>query len=134
MKKHNKFCTRTYRNFLENFIIKPHWLSMAKSEHTLHFWKLRWRLCYRNLSQNDLNWFKNRLETCVFADRKYFYLINPERFFSSLKKTIVLYIVKNLETLMFIFTSGRRRVFVKKMILYISFRDNPFSTEFASLL
>ena len=40
MKKHKKFCTRTDRTFLENFIIKPNWLSMAKREHILHFWKL----------------------------------------------------------------------------------------------
>ena len=39
---------------------------------------------------------------------------NPERFFSSLKKTIVLYLVKKFETFMVIFTSGRRRVFFKK--------------------
>ena len=39
----------------------------------------------------------------------------PERFFSSLKKTIVLYLLKNFETFMLIFTSGRiRRVFFKK--------------------
>ena len=134
MKKHNKFCTRTNRNILENFIIKPNCLSMAKREHILHFWKLRWRLCYRSLSQNDLNCFKNRLETCGFADRKFFYISNLKSIFSSLKKTIVLYLVKNLETFMFIFTSARRRVFFKKMIIYISFTDNPFNTEFASLL
>ena len=55
---------------------------------------------------------------------------NLERFFSSLKKTIVLYLVKNFETFMLIFTSGLRRVFFKKMILYIRFTDNPFNTEF----
>ena len=55
---------------------------------------LRWRLCYRSLSQNDLNCFKNRLELCGFADRKFFYISNLERFFSSLKKTIVLYLLK----------------------------------------
>ena len=37
-----------------------------------------------------------------------------ERFFSSLKNTIVLYLVKKFDTFMVIFTSGRRRVFFKK--------------------
>ena len=78
------------------------------------FKNFSWRLCYRSLSQNDLNWFKIRLETCGFADRKFFYVSNPERFFSSLKKKIVLYLVKKFETFMVIFTSGRRRVFFKK--------------------
>ena len=44
----------------------------------------------------------------------FFYISNPERFFSSLKKTIVLYLVKKFETFMVIFTSGRRCVFFKK--------------------
>ena len=44
----------------------------------------------------------------------FFYISNPERFFSSLKETIVLYLVKKFETFMVIFTSGRRRVFFKK--------------------
>ena len=52
--------------------------------------------------------------------------------FSSLKKTIILYLVKKFETFMVIFTGGRRRVFFKKTILYISFPDNPFNIEFAS--
>ena len=39
---------------------------------------------------------------------------NPERLFSSLKKTIFLYLVKKFETFMMIFTSGRRRLFFKK--------------------
>ena len=39
---------------------------------------------------------------------------NPERFFSSLKKTIVLYLVKKFEMFMVIFTCGRRRLFFKK--------------------
>ena len=30
------------------------------------------RLCYRSLSQNDLNCFKKRLGTCGFADRQFF--------------------------------------------------------------
>ena len=72
-----------------------------------------WRLCYRSLSQNDLNCFRNRLETCGFAERKLFYISNPERFFSSLKKTIIRYLVKKSEAFMLIFTSGRRRVFFK---------------------
>ena len=59
----------------------------------------------------------------------FFPISNPERFFSSLKKTIVLYLVKKFETFMMIFTSGRRRLFFKKTILYISFTDNPFYTE-----
>ena len=42
-----------------------------------------------------------------------FLISNPERFFSSLKKTSVLYLVKKFETFMVIFTSGRRRVFFK---------------------
>ena len=62
----------------------------------------------------------------------FFPIRNPERFFSSLKKTIVLYLVKKFEMFMVIFTSGRRRLFFKKMILNISFTDNPFNTEFAS--
>ena len=78
------------------------------------FKNFSWRLCYWSLSQNDLNCFKNRLGTCGFADQKFFYISNPERFFSSLKKTIVLYLVKKFETFMVIFTSGRRRVFFKK--------------------
>ena len=51
----------------------------------------------------------------------FFPIINPERFFSSLKKTIVLYLVKKFKTFMMILTSGRRRLFFKKTILYISF-------------
>ena len=79
------------------------------------FENFSWRLCYRSFSQNDLNCFKNRLGTCGFADRQFFfYTSNPERFFSSLKKTIVLYLFKKFETFMVIFTSGRRRVFFKK--------------------
>ena len=73
----------------------PNWLSMAKSEQGLNFWKLF-------------------VKTCGFADRQVFYTSNPERFISSLKKTIVLYLVKKFETFMVIFTSGRRRVFFKK--------------------
>ena len=57
---------------------------------------------------------------------------NPERFSSSLKKTIIPYLVKKFEMFMAIFTSGQRRVFFKKAILYISFTDNPFKTESAS--
>ena len=56
----------------------------------------------------------------------------PERFFSSLKKTIVLNLVKKFETVMVIFTSGRKCVFLKKKIMYISFPDNSFYIEFAS--
>ena len=44
----------------------------------------------------------------------FFFISNPERFFSSLKETIVLYLVKKFETFMVIFTSGRRSVFFKK--------------------
>ena len=61
-----------------------------------------------------INWFKNRLRTCCFADRQFFSISNPERFFSSLKKTIVLYLVKKFETFMVICTSRRRCVFFKK--------------------
>ena len=50
----------------------------------------------------------------AFLTDNFFYISNPQRFFSSLKKTIVLYVVKKYETLMVIFTSERRRVFFKK--------------------
>ena len=101
----------------KNFIIKGgcqigyQWQNANK---VYIFKNFSWILCYRSLSQNDLNCFQNRLKTCGFADRKFFYISNPERFFSSLKKTIVLYLVKKFETFMVIFTSGRRRVFFKK--------------------
>ena len=62
----------------------------------------------------------------------FFCISNPERFSSSLKKTVIPYLVKKFEMFMAIFTSGRRRVFFKKTILYISFTDNPFNTESAS--
>ena len=101
----------------KNFIIKEgcqigyQWQNANK---VYIFKKFSWRLYSRSLSQNDLNCFQNRLDTCGFADRNFFYISNPERFFSSLKKTIVLYLVKKFETFMVIFTSGRRRVIFKK--------------------
>ena len=101
-------------------------------EQVLNFEYFSRGLCYRSLSQNDLNCFKNRLGTCGFAAWQFFLWSNPERFFSFWKKTIVLYLFKKFETFMVIFTSGRRRVFFKKTILYICFTDNPFNTEFAS--
>ena len=136
MKKYKTFAHEpTGIFFLLNFIIKEgcqissQWQNANK---VYIYEKFSWRLCYRSLSQNDLNCFKNRLGTCGFADRQFFSISHPERFFSSLKKTIVLYLVKKFETFMMIFTSGRRRLFFKKTILYISFTDNPFNTEFAS--
>ena len=120
-----------FLNFIinEGFQIGYQWKNANK---VYIFKNFLWRLCYRSLSQNDLNCFKNRLGTCGFADRQFFSISNPERFFSSLKKTIVLYLVKKFETFMMIFTSGQRRLFFKKTILYISFTDNPFNIEFAS--
>ena len=47
---------------------------------------------------------------------KFFFKYYPERFFSSLKKIIVLYLVKKFEMVVVIFTSGRKRVFLKKNI------------------
>ena len=44
----------------------------------------------------------------------FFFISNPERFFSSLKTTIVLYLVKKFDTFIVIFTTGRRSVFFKK--------------------
>ena len=97
-----RFCTRTDRTFFfqKMFIIKggrqigSQWQNANK----FHIYEnFSWRLYYRRLSQNDLNYFKNRPGTCGFADRKFFSISNPERFFSSLKKTIVLYLVKKFE-------------------------------------
>ena len=50
----------------------------------------------------------------ALLSENFFFISNPERFSSSLKKTIVLYLVKKFETFMVIFTSGRKRVFFKK--------------------
>ena len=137
MKKYIRFCTRTDRNlfFKKNCIIKEGCEIGSQWQNANKFYiyeNFSWRLFYRSLSQNDLNCFKNRLGTCGFADRQFFSISNPERLFSSLKKTIFLYQVKKFETFMMIFTSGRWRLFFKKTILYISFTDNPFNTEFAS--
>ena len=44
----------------------------------------------------------------------FFHISNPESFFSSVKKTIVLYLVTKFETFMVIFISEWRRVFFKK--------------------
>ena len=139
MKKYHRFCTQTDRNFFQKmFIIQERcqigspWQNGKKFDIYETF---SWRLYYRRLSQNDLKCFKNRLGKCGFADQKFFFFFpirNPERFFSSVKKTIVLYLVKKFKTFMMIFTSGRRRLFFKKTILNISFTDNPFNTEFAS--
>ena len=117
--KHKKIShepTAIWKNFLskERCQIGYQWQNPKK---VYIFKNFSWRLCYRSLSQNDLNCFQNRLETCDFADPKIFYISNPERLFSSLKKTIVLYQVKKFETFMVIFTSGRRRVFFKKRFL-----------------
>ena len=62
----------------------------------------------------------------------FFFKSYPERFVSSLKKTSVLNPVKKFETVMVIFTRGRKCVFLKKKILYISFPDNSYYIEFAS--
>ena len=136
MKKYKRFCTRTDRNFFQKmFIIKEGCQIGSQWQNANKFYiyeNFSWRLYYRRLSQNDLNCFKNRLGTCGFADRKFFPISNPERFFSSLKKTIVLYLLKKFETFMMIFTSGRRCLFFKITTLYISFMDNPFNTEYAS--
>ena len=50
----------------------------------------------------------------------------PERFFSSLKKTTVLYLVKKFETVVVIFTSGGKRVFLiaHRMIVIIITKQN----------
>ena len=136
MKKYKRFCIQTDRNFFQKmFIIKERCQIGSQWQNANIFdiyENFSWRLYYRRLSQNDLNCFKSRLGTCGFADRKFFSISNPERFFSSLKKTIVLYLAKKFETFMMIFTSGRRRLFFKKTILNISFPDSPFNTEFAS--
>ena len=117
MKKYKRLHTNRPEFFFFNFIIKEgcqigyQWQNANK----VYIYKnFSWRLCYRSLSQNDLNCFKNRLETCSFADRQFFSINNPEKFFSSLKKTIVLYLVKKFEMFMAIFTSGRSCVFFKK--------------------
>ena len=114
MKKHKNVCKRTDRNFLNILLLKKDAQLVINDnrEQGLNFENFCWGLCYQSLSQNDLN---------------------PERFFSSLKETIVLYLVKKFETFMVIFTSGRRCVFFKKTIFYISFTDNPFNTEFTSI-
>ena len=50
----------------------------------------------------------------------------PERFFSSSKKTIVLYLVRKFETLMVIFISGGKCVFLNENFWYIGFTDKLF--------
>ena len=76
------------------------------------FENFSWRLCYRILSQNDLNCFKNRFGTRGFADRQFFFLYKQ-----SWEVLFLLeedYCLKKFETFMVIFTSGRKRVFFKK--------------------
>ena len=121
-----KFAHEPTGNLKKKFIIKEgcqigyQWQNANK---VYIFENFSWKLCYRSLSQNDLNCFRNRLGTCGFADQQFFfYMSNPERFFSSLKKTIVLYLVKKFETFMVIFTSGRRRVFFKKRFFILASR------------
>ena len=118
MKKYKRFCTRTDRNFFQKiFIIKEGCQigSQWQNANKLYIYEnLSWRLYYRCLSQNDLNCFKNRLGTCGFADRKFFSISYPERFFSSLKKTIFLYLVKKFETFMMIFTRVDEGVYFLK--------------------
>ena len=104
MKKRTKLCIRTDRKFFKILLLKKD-AQLVINDKTrtkfTFFENFSWGPCYRSLSQNDLNCFKNRLGTCGFADQQFFFCIsNPERFFSSLKKTIVLYLVKKFETFM----------------------------------
>ena len=94
----------------------------------VNFKNFSWGLSYRSLSRIELNRFKNRLRTCGFADWIFFLIkCYPERISSSLKKTIVLYLVKKFETLVVIFTSGEKRVFFEwTNFWYIGFSENPF--------
>ena len=92
----------------------PNWLSMAKHEQGLHFLKLFMKTL---LPESLTEWselFSKPTRFMWLCWTKMFYISNPERFFSSLKKTIVLYLVKKFETFMLTFTSGRRCVFFKK--------------------
>ena len=118
MKKYKRFCTRTDRNFFQKMFINQEGCQIGSQWQNANrvdiYENFPWRLYYRRLSQNDLNCFKNRLGTWGSADRKFFPIRNSDRFFSSLKKTIVLYLVNKFETFMMIFTSGRRRLFFKK--------------------
>ena len=56
----------------------------------------------------------------------------PERFLSSLKKTILPNLVKIFETVMVTSTSGRKCVFFKEKIIHITIPDNSLHIEFAS--
>ena len=85
-----------------------------KTRTVFNFENFFWGLCQQSLSTIYLNCFKNQFGTCGFADWQFFFKCYPERFFSSLKKTIILNSVKKFETVMVIRTSGRKRVFLKK--------------------
>ena len=128
MKKH-KNCFFFFFKFIikEGCQIGYQWQSANK---VYIFENFSWRFCYRSLSQNDLKCVKNRLGACGFADRQFFYISNPERFFSSLKKTITLYLVKKFSTFMVIFTSGRRRVFSKKRFFISASRTIHLTLNF----
>ena len=89
-------------------------------------WLISWGLYYRSLSPIGLfsfpsRWklFKNLPGTCGFAYGQFFFKMPSWEVISSLKKTIVLYLVKKFETILVILTSGQKRVFLKgKNVLY----------------
>ena len=98
-----------FRNFCEEFIT---WVSDLPSS---------------LLRCPDENCLKNRPETCGFADWQFISLkYYPDRFFSSLKKTIVLYLVQKFETVVVILTSGRKRVFLTEKLFVSAFRTVHF--------
>ena len=54
---------------------------------------------------------KTDLQHVALLTDHFFLKCHPKRFFSSLKKTIVLYLVKKFETFMVIFANGRKKKF-----------------------
>ena len=107
LKKYKRFCTRTDRNFFQKmFIIK-------KDAKLVLNGKTRTSFTFMKTSREDfitgvshrMIWtvLKTESRHVALLTEKFFFMSNPERFLSSLKKTIVLYLVKKFETFMMIF-------------------------------
>ena len=103
--------------FLKNFIIKEgcqigyQWKNANK---VYIFENFLWRL-WTGVSQRMI-WTVLKTDSghVALLTDNFFFMSNPERFSSSLKKTIIPDLVKKFGMFMAIFTSGRRSVFFKK--------------------
>ena len=75
IKKHQIFRKLTERKFFKILLLKKDAQLVINDnrEQGLNFENFSWGLCYRSLSQNDLNCFKNRLKTCRFAGWQFFF-------------------------------------------------------------